>query len=355
MESDKYLKTFDPSGVGLKNGRFIGLPFDEKDARIVLHSVPWDVTVSFGEGTASGPLNILEASSQLDLYDEDWPEAWKAGIFMRPPDPAWQQRNDSLRLLAKQYIAFLEAGGNPMENAEMIAHQRLINEACRELHDWVREETASLLDKGKLVGVVGGEHSVPFGFLEALSAVHSDGFGVLQIDAHQDLREAYEGFTFSHASIFFNAMKLPSIQKLVQVGIRDTSPAEVQFAQDSQGRIECWSMQDIRRQQFEGTSMHRILATIVESLPQKVYISFDIDGLDPACCPHTGTPVPGGLGFHEAMHLLRLVVESGRRIIGFDLCEVAGLGHDWDGNVGARVLYKLCTFMGRSNDLNVGI
>lgn len=355
MSREQKIKNFDPSGVGLKNGRFIGLPFDEEDAQIVLHTVPWDVTVSFGEGTSSGPLNILEASSQLDLYDEDWPDAWKMGMYMRPPDPAWQRRNDDLRLLARQYIAYLEAGGRPEDNPEIQTHLRMINQACREVHDWVREETWALLEKGKFVGVVGGEHSVPLGFLEALSKAHPDGFGILQIDAHQDLREAYEGFTFSHASIFFNAIRLETIEKLVQVGIRDTSHAEVKLVRESGSRIDVWSMQRIRKEQFAGTPFQAISENIVNGLPQKVYISFDIDGLDPVNCPHTGTPVPGGLSFDEAVHLLRAVVKSGRKIIGFDLCEVAGLGNDWDGNVGARVLYKLCTCLGRSNDLSVDI
>ena len=98
-------------------------------------------------------------------------------------------------------------------------------------------------------------------------------------------------------------------------------------------------------------SLHSIFLNAIEMLPKKVYISFDIDSLVPSLCPNTGTPVPSGLEFQEAMFLIKLVVDSGRTIIGFDLSEVAGVGHDWDGNVGARVLYKLSNYMGKSNNL----
>ena len=100
---------------------------------------------------------------------------------------------------------------------------------------------------------------------------------------------------------------------------------------------------------FEGRTWDSICREMIQELPDKVYISFDIDGLDPKLCPNTGTPVPGGFSFQQAMYLIRKVVESGREIIGFDLCEVApGDEGDWDANVGARVLYRLNNFMNLS-------
>ncbi len=347
MTKQEKINSFDPSGVGLKNGHFIGLPFDENDAETVLVSVPWDVTVSYADGTATAGQNILEASAQLDLYDPDVPDAWKMGVYMRHLDLFWLNRSKELRPLAEQYIDFLEEGGNLATDTQMTAILNDINDGCRSLKQWVYEETKSLLEKGKRVGIVGGEHSVPLGYLEAL-AEHHGSFGILQIDAHQDLRDAYEGFTYSHASIFFNALKIKQVERLVQVGIRDFCEAEMDVVNASAGRVQVWTDQKIRETLFEGSTFQQTCERIIADLPQQVYISFDIDGLEPGLCPNTGTPVPGGLTYNEAVYLLKSVVNSGRRIIGFDLCEVGGLDNEWDGNVGARVLYKMCNLMGAS-------
>lgn len=341
------IKNFDPNGVGLKNGHFIGLPFEEKDARIVLLPVPWDVTVSYRAGTATGPANILEASPQLDLFDPDVPEAWKMGIYMRPPEARWLRRSQELRPGAARYIEQLE-GGLPIDTATL----QHINKACAELKSWVKQETAGLLREGKAVGIVGGEHSVPLGFLEALSEHHS-GFGILQIDAHMDLREAYEGFAYSHASVFYNALKLPQITQLTQVGIRDYCEEEHQLAQRDK-RCTVFFNHELQRQTFEGKTWASQCQAIVDTLPGKVYISFDIDGLLPELCPNTGTPVPGGLAFDQAIFLLQTVVESGRTLIGFDLCETAGFPNEWDANVAARLLYKLANLTGKSQGLPTG-
>lgn len=351
MSKENKINSFDPSGVGLKNGHFIGLPFEEEDSQIVLLPVGWDVTVSYEDGTSTGPQNILEASSQLDLHDPDLPDAWKVGIYFRHMDLFVANRNDELRPLADSYIEFLENGGQPDQNLEMASHLEEINNACRLLKVWVYEQTKQLLEAGKCVGVVGGDHSSPLGYIEALAEIHKDGFGILQIDAHQDLREAYEGFTYSHASIFYNAIKINSVKRLVQVGIRDTSEQEMALTKENSDKIEVWQHSDIRSKMFGGGSYQSLCEQIISSLPKKVYVSFDIDGLLPYLCPNTGTPVPGGLEFEEALHLIRTLVASGREIIGFDLCEVAGIGHEWDGNVGARILYKLCNFMAKSKGL----
>ncbi len=345
MSKAEKIKSFDPSGVGLRNGHFIGLPFDESDAEVVLLSVPWDVTVSSGEGTSTGPANILACSPQLDLFDPDIPDAWKIGLFMRPSNEYWLRRNQELRPLSKRYIDFLEEGGDPASDKEMSKILDEINQSCKNLKDWVYLETRQLMEAGKLVGIVGGEHSVPLGYLQALAERHGN-FGILQIDAHMDLREAYEGFAYSHASIFFNALQIPQITRLVQVGIRDYCEAEWSLAQESGSRVHVFTDQSIREMQFEGATYHAICESVIASLPEKVYVSFDIDGLEPSLCPNTGTPVPGGLQFQEAIYLIRQLRQSGKTIIGFDLCEVGGEGNEWDGNVGARVLYKLANALG---------
>jgi agmatinase len=146
--------------------------------------------------------------------------------------------------------------------------------------------------------------------------------------------------------MFNVATRLPNVARIVQVGLRDLSEEEYGRIRSSKGRITAVFDQDLARQLLEGKPFGSILRSTLECLPDNVYLSFDIDGLDPSLCPHTGTRVPGGLSFQQAVALVAYVVESGRRIVGFDLSEVApGPGGDeWDGNVGARLLYKMIGF-----------
>lgn len=347
MSKEEKIQDFDPNGVGIDNGRFIGLPFEEKDAEVILFPIPWDVTASYAAGTARGAQNILATSTQLDLYDPMVEEAWKLGIYMLPFSKDWLKKNNTLRAKSSDYIQFLEDGGILKNNEKFKASLHEINQACEDLKNYVYETSKAILSEGKLIGVVGGEHSVPLGYLQALAERHPN-FGILQIDAHMDLRKAYEGFEYSHASIFYNALKIDAVSKIVQVGVRDFCEEEVHFVKKSQGLINVFYDHEIKKQLFKGITFHQVCIEIIQQLPQKVYISFDIDGLDPGLCPNTGTPVPGGLDFNEALYLISLIVESGRTIIGFDLCEVNG-ENEWDGSVGARILYRLSNLMGKSN------
>lgn len=344
MEADY----FNPNGVGLHNGSFIGLPFTEEQSTLVFFPVPWDVTVSFGGGTSSGPKNILRSSAQLDLYDADYPGGWKNGIYFKAHNKDWYKKSKELRVKAIEYIEFLEEGGDVSLNEKMDKIRHKINDACIDLHDWVEQETGALIDSGKLIGLVGGDHSTNLGYIRALAARHA-GFGILHIDAHMDLRESYEGFSYSHASAFHNIMQIPKVTKVVQVGIRDYCDEEIEFAIGQANRIKVYTEQEIQDYKMKGGSYESQVDEIIANLPQSVYISFDIDGLDPALCPNTGTPVPGGLQFAEATFLLRKVVESGRKIIGFDLVETAGGSKEWDGNVAARILYKMGLLAMKSN------
>ena len=137
-------------------------------------------------------------------------------------------------------------------------------------------------------------------------------------------------------------MKYDNIEKLVQVAIRDYCDQEKEIINNSEGRMVVFYDRDNRRKMYEGTTWKSICDDIISQLPEKVYISIDIDGLDPKLCPNTGTPVPGGMEYEELMYLLNKVKQSGKEIIGFDLCEVSPGDDEWDGNVGARVLYHLC-------------
>lgn len=334
-------KEFDPDGVGVANGAYFGFPFDPDEAELVLVSVPWDVTVSYGAGTAFAPEALLEASTQLDFHDPAAPEVWRRGIATVPADPALQEDSVRLRVEATGVIACLERGGSPTD--ERVRHRlRRVNEGCARMNAIVRRQASEWLAKGKTVGLVGGDHSTPYGLVRAIGERYGR-FGILHVDAHCDLRPAYEGFEFSHASIMYNLLRdVPQIERIVQVGVRDYSAEEARLAASSE-RIALFGGRELAQTRFAGTTWAEQCAAIVDALPREVYVSFDIDGLDVAYCPHTGTPVPGGLGFDEALFLAERVVRSGRRIIGFDVVEVVPrAGEAVDTAVGARVLYKLC-------------
>ncbi len=344
------LSNFDPSSVGNPNNNIFGLPFSEEDARLIILPIPWEVTCSYNAGTARAPDHIFTASLQVDLFDPESKDTWRQGIFMREPNKKILTKSDYLRKEAELYINYISQGEDVAVNKFMCKTLKEINEGSLFLNDWVYQQTKELMDAGKLVALLGGDHSTPFGFFKAIADIYED-FGILQIDAHCDLRKTYEGFNYSHASIMYNSLEqIPALKKLVQVGIRDFCEEELDYITNSNGRIVTFFDKLIKERQYEGETWKSIVNDIVSHLPQNVFVSFDIDGLDPKLCPHTGTPVHGGFETEQIYYLLKKLIESGRKIIGFDLNEV-GVSHDeWDENVGARVLYKLCNLLIASNN-----
>jgi agmatinase len=326
-----------------------GLPTTPEEARLVIVPVPWDATTSYRAGTSRGPAAIRTASHQLDLYDLDLGEPWRAGIAMLDIPDEVVRWNMSARVDAEKIIA---VGGRIGEDKGLAQSLARVNDAGAKLNRHVYEQVDRHLAAGKLVGVVGGDHSVPFGAIARMAESH-DAFGILHVDAHCDLRDAYEGFEWSHASIMYNVIKkLPQVKRLVQVGIRDFAKREADAVAAANGRVVVHHDARLAERSFAGETWRTICDAIVGELPREVYISFDIDGLDPALCPSTGTPVPGGLSFQQAAYLIKRVVETGHTIIGFDLNEVVPGpdGDEWDANVGARILYKLCGWTLRSHD-----
>jgi agmatinase len=347
---------YDPNSVGNPNYNIFGLPTTEENARLVILPVPWEVTVSYGAGTARSPEAIFKASLQVDLFDPEFPDTWKQGFFMRSSDKKILMRSDYLRKEAELYIDYISKGEDVKDNQFMCKTLKEVNEGSVYMNNWVYEQTKALLDNGKLVGLVGGDHSTPLGFFKAIGEKHGD-FGLLQIDAHFDFRKAYEGFNYSHASIMYNALEeIPELKQLVQAGIRDFGSDEWNYAQKNSDRIITYYDKVIRHRQYEGESWKQIAEEIISKLPEKVFISFDIDGLDRKLCPFTGTPVPGGFELEQVFYLFSKVVESGRKLIGFDLNEV-GIGGDtdWDANVGARALHKLCNLLVTSNPVDAAV
>ena len=332
---------FNPNDPGVANGGYFALPYKLEDSEIVVISAPWDVTTSYGAGTHKGPEAIIDASVQVDLFDSAVEKAWETRIGTHPIDEKIVKLNKRSRKIAEHVIEKLEEGVSARELSKELDE---VNKASAILNDYVYETTKGYIEKGAITAVVGGEHSVPLGHYKALGEKYEE-YGILHIDAHADLRVAYEGFTYSHASIMFNALnEVQQISQLTQVAVGDYCQQESVFI-DNNPRIRCFTDRELARNSFEGKSWKKQCDEIISSLPENVYISLDIDGLSPEYCPGTGTPVPGGLSYNQLEYLLHSLALSSKKIIGFDLCEVSPSEEsEWDANVGARLLYKLCLF-----------
>ena len=185
------LSHFDPNSVGNPSNNIFGLPFSEEDARLVILPIPWEVTVSYGAGTSRAADHVYKASKQVDIFDTDGHQGWKQGFFMKPVDKRILLKSDYLRKEAELYIDYISKGDDIQKNKFMCKSLKEINEGSLFLNEWVYDQTRELLNQGKLVGILGGDHSTPMGFMKALAEKHGD-FGILQIDAHCDLRKSYD-------------------------------------------------------------------------------------------------------------------------------------------------------------------
>jgi agmatinase len=274
-------------------------PTDFDQARVVLLPVPYEGTVSYGAGASQGPRAILEASAQLEMYDEelDW-SIDEVGLFTLPP-----------------------------VNVEGLTPE----EVMRAIHD----AALAPLRSGKLLCTLGGEHSISYGVFTALQELRGGPFSILQIDAHADLRPSYDGTPHSHACIMARAhdLQLP----FVQVGLRSCSADEREFLRaNGLERNVFWAWRIAAARDDEGW-----IDEVLERLAGDVYITVDVDGLDPSLMPSTGTPEPGGLDWHTLLRLLRRVTDE-RNVIGMDLTELAPVpGLHAPDYTAARLVYKM--------------
>lgn len=253
--------------------------------------VPFEESVSYGGGTSTGPQAILEASDQLELWDGFSIPA-ELGIYTQPAVDC--------------------TGG-----AELVLER-------------IAAATRVALAHGGMPVLLGGEHSVSYGALAALKQQYGT-FGVVQFDAHADLRDSYGGTRWSHASVMRRAVDDLGLP-LVQFGVRALCTEEV--ARRAQGGITAWDAAHIARHGLPVTPLP-------EGFPDLVYVTFDVDGLDPAIMPATGTPVPGGLGWYDALQLVERSV-TGRRVIGFDVVELAPIpGWHAADFAAARLVYDI--------------
>jgi len=353
MKKQEIIATFDPSQPGLSDATIFGLPFSATQSDIIIIPVPWEVTVSYGSGASEGPRAVLDASFQVDLCHQEFPDLWKLGIYLDDTPMNYKKKSKKYKKMARPIIEYLEDGRDITKNKELLDDLNKINDACANMVDEVKLSTLNWMKKGKLVGLLGGDHSTPLGYYQALALQH-EAFGILHLDAHMDLRIAYEGFAFSHASVMYNALQIPQLTKIVQVGIRDFCEQEVGVVREAKGRVIVHTDADMKAETFRGITWEEQCQKIIAQLPEKVCISFDIDGMYPWYAPNTGTPVPGGFSFEQAIYLFNLLAASKKKIIGFDLVEVAPGATDWDGNVGARMLFHLCGVFAKSNGFKVG-
>lgn len=320
---------YDPDGAGVENGNFLGLPW-VSDPAVRFIAVPYDATVSYGAGTAGGPANVLAASLQLDVSVPGVARPWELGFGWEALTCPALERGVGLRRRGAAVIEAVERGaaGDPVD-------VRTLDGAGAEIAACLERLVSGL---SAFPVVVGGEHAVALGAYRACG--RGGPYGILQVDAHMDLRDRYEGLLYSHASVMHNALVDERLTRLVQVGVRDYSPGECARAADEGERVRAFTDDALHERLLHGEDFASLAAEIVAELPQRVWVSLDVDGLDPALCAHTGTPVPGGLSFAQADFLLAQVARSGRELIGMDVVEVAAEPHAYEGAVAARLAYR---------------
>ncbi len=286
---------------------FLALPekwSEPEQSRVVVLPVPYEQTTSFGKGTASGPGSILEASGQVELYDEELDAeiyTLTGGIAtLKPLDP----------------------GGRDAVAVESI-----------------RKQVLDLIGKDKTVVCIGGEHTISIGAAKAHSEKYPD-LSVLQLDAHSDLREQYEGNRYSHACVMARIYEFNN--DIVQVGIRSQCREEADFIR--QHKINTFYAFDLKSRRYSA-DQYAWHDAIIGSLRENVYLTIDCDFFDPGLMPAVGTPEPGGFGWHETVSFLRTLAKQ-RRIVGFDVTELSpipGLIHPQF--TMAKLIYKLIGYI----------
>lgn len=337
---------FDPDAAAAAGSGPYGLDHAPEDALVHLLPVSFDATTSYRDGAALGPDAILAASHQVELTDLAFGAPYRSGIAWIDADPRIAEWNAEARRLAE---TILELGGELDGRADLLADLERVNQLGGLVNEHVEERAGAALDAGKRPLIVGGDHSVPYGAIVA-AAKRRPGLGVLHFDAHADLRVAFEGFRWSHASILGNVLDdAPDLGTVVQVGLRDLGEREVQRI-ESDARLVPVYDHEWALARLEGRDLSRLVNDCLAALPDTVWVTFDVDGLDPALCPGTGTPVPGGLSWNEAALWLSALAASGRTVIGADLVEVrpspTPAGEDsWDAIVGARLVYRLAALL----------
>lgn len=342
---------FDPNGAIPDNGNYFGIPLEPQKAALVLISAPWDTTVSVRAGSSYAPDAIIEASRRVDFYEPMAPYSWRKGIATVPIDYSIQDLSHRLRSDAERVIKVHDdLGSTTFDHMVYQRSLRRVNEGSAEVNANIYAQARKWMQRGKIVGLVGGDQSTAYSMIRAAGERHGS-IGILHIDSSCDLREAHQGFEHSHASVMHNVLRdFAEVERLVSVGVRAFAPVEWERAQ-SDSRIKLFTGQQLYSDRFEGVTWKESCDSIVAELPEKVYISLDIDGLTIECSPNTGTVISGGLRFPEVIYLINCVVESGRQIVGFDLTEVVpDMDDKTDAMIASRLLFNLCSLALKNYD-----
>ena len=310
-----------------------------KKSPLILIPVPWSATTSYGLGTQKAPRLIRQASHQLDFFNPLFSCSYNDKIHFLSEDLLISTLNqETLTWVTK------------LRESKKKSEYEIINESCLSMLSWVYEKSLKVLSEKKIPALVGGDHSVSQGLLRAIGEKYKGEFGLLHLDAHADLRLEYEGFKYSHASVMWNVLNLdPSPKKIVQVAVRDFCKEEYDLIQ-KENKIECFFDEWIYTQIFKGNTWAKMCEEMISKLPEKVYVSLDVDALNWTYAPDTGTPVPGGLSFNQVLYLLSELKRQNKKLIAFDVVETSGSSSqkalsdhrlEWNGNVSARLLYYL--------------
>jgi len=333
---------FDVNGPPKNPGTLFSLDCSAEESKVHILPVPFAATSSYHRVSNYAPEAIIRASQQIDLYDPILGNPWESGIYTHPFDKHVWDYSDEANLLV-DFVRCIQQG-QKVENFDYAVSIKNIDEICKLVYDYVFQWTQNILNNDYIPGILGGDHSVSLGCIKAASEKYDD-LVVIQIDAHADLRKDYEGFIYSHASIMHNVLcYYGTIYKIIQFGIRDLCPEE-RLRQYNYSNIVYtffdqltdWDNLDLSYIDNRiSTCLENEVSNILYNKP--VWITCDIDGLEPSLCPNTGTPVPGGLTWKQFCKLLHAI--SGiSNIVGFDLVEVGK--EDLDANIGARALYQL--------------
>ncbi len=268
-----------------------------ENSKVVILPIAYEGTVTYGKGTSQGPQAILEASQQLELYDEELrQDTYKIGIHT----------------------------SGTVEGGELSAKE-MVEEVYLKASPLIRDE--------KFIVMLGGEHSLSLGMVKALRDKFTD-LSVLQLDAHADLRDEYEGTRYNHACV---GRRISELTSLTQVGVRSLSREEAEYIKTDKGPKVFYASQIIGRGNW--------MEEVISGLSPNVYLTIDLDALDPGIMPSVGTPEPGGLGWYETLQFLRQLTRE-RKIVSFDLVELA----PQPGNISphflaAKLTYKLLGYI----------
>ena len=328
-------------------GCYFGATTSPSDADVVIVSAPWSVTSDYGRGATYTPDAIIDSSLGKELYDAPTGLSIEGRIATAEIDYNIQESSEMLGRDAERIVR--HHSDRESRVSDYIARKiENVNEGFAEMHLSIYKQVKQWAEQGKRIAVVGGDHSVAFGAVKALAEVN-EGLGVLFVDAHADYSSDDEIFNYSHRSIARNIVEeIDGVAKMVQVGVRDVDRAEVE-ALAACDKVELFYAESLAARRFEGCSWGDICREVVDKLPHKVYISFDVDALKIEFCNNTNAPTPGGMTFDEALYLVNMVVASGREIVGFDISEVVSSINDkMDAIVGARLLAKLSVAMLRN-------